>query len=139
MSSDSASALTKLPDDVRAARPIRKAERQKSLTGQRNTIGISNLVACSDLFRPAQTPDQNPAISFQNRGTYSTYGNHTYGPHGTLQQRQGYQTYTIDRSGLGGPGPTYSTLGHQTYGSDGSVLYNYGNRSYDKVRAVAGG
>jgi len=81
----------------------------------------------------AQTPDQNPAISFQNRGTYSTYGNQTFGPHNTVQQRQGNQTYTIDRSDpAGGPGPTYSTLGNQTYGSDGTLLYNYGNRTYEK-------
>jgi hypothetical protein len=98
---------------------------------------VATTIAMFSTGAGAQTPDQNPAISFQNRGTYSTYGNQTYGPHGTLQQRQGNQTYTIDRSGLGGPGPTYSTLGHQTYGSDGSVLYNYGNWSHDKDGTVS--
>ena len=99
---------------------------------------VAAAVAMFSTLAVAQTPDQNPAISFQNRGTYRTYGNRTYGPHGTLQQQQGNQTYTVDRNdGLGGPGPTYSTLGHQTYGSDGSVLYNYGNRSYDKDGTVS--
>jgi hypothetical protein len=85
----------------------------------------------------AQVSDQNAAITFQNRGTYSTFGNQTYGPHGTLQQRQGNQTYTIDRNDPDARGPTYSTLGHQTYGSDRSMQYNYGNRSYDQKGSVS--
>jgi hypothetical protein len=100
-------------------------------------IGVIAVITALTTGAHAQTPDQNPAVSFQNRGTYSTFGNQTYGPNGTLQQRQGSQTYTIDRNGAGGLGPTYSTLGHQTYGSDGSELYSYGNRAYEKNGTVS--
>src|SRR5271166_96857 len=58
---------------------------------------------------------------YQGPGTYSTYGNQTYGPGGT-QSTYGNQTYT--------PGGTYSTYGNQTYGSDGNSYSTYGNTTY---------
>jgi hypothetical protein len=78
--------------------------------------------------------DQGPGIPYQGRGIYSTYGNQTYDPKGTIQFKQGNQTYTQQRKD---PGPTYSTLGHQTYGSDGSLLQQYGNTTYENNGAIS--
>jgi len=58
---------------------------------------------------------------YQGPGTYSTYGNQTYGPGGT-QSTYGNQTYT--------PGGTYSTYGNQTYGPHGNNYSTYGNTTY---------
>ena len=57
------------------------------------------------------------------QGTYSTYGNQTYGSDGTTHSTYGNQTYGSD-------GTTYSTYGNQTYGSDGSSASQYGNQIY---------
>ena len=60
-------------------------------------------------------------------GTYSTYGNQTYGPNGA-QSTYGNQTYLNGQNGQ--PSTTYSTYGNQTYGSDGSSYSTYGNTIY---------
>ena len=54
-------------------------------------------------------------------GTYSTFGNQTFGPNGT-QSRFGNRTYTPQRS--------YSTYGNTTYGSDGSTFQRFGNTTF---------
>ena len=62
---------------------------------------------------------------YQGPGTYSTYGEQTYGPNSS-QQTYGNQTNTH------GPGGdvTYQAYGNQTYGSDGSIYQRYGNQTY---------
>jgi len=84
----------------------------------------------------AQTRDQGAEIPYQGRGTYSTYGNQTYGPHGTMQFNKSNQTYTYNRN-PNHPGAIYSTLGHQTYGTDGSLLHQYGNTTYENNGTIS--
>lgn len=57
-------------------------------------------------------------LLYQEQGTYSTYGNQTYGPGGTQSQYRN-QLYT--------PQGTYSTYGNQTYGPNGNTFSTYGN------------
>ncbi len=64
------------------------------------------------------TAPASAQIILQGSGTYSTYGNTTYGPGGT-QQRYSNQTYT--------PQGTYQSYGNQTYGPNGSNYQTYGN------------
>jgi hypothetical protein len=73
-------------------------------------------------FASAQTIYQGP-------GTYSTYGNQTFGP-GGVQSTYGNQTYTQGRNGQSGT--TYYTYGNTTYGSNGttSMTYSNGNQTY---------
>jgi hypothetical protein len=74
-------------------------------------------------FASAQTIYQAP-------GTYSTYGNQTFGPSegrngqpGTTYSTYGNQTY-------GSNGTTFSTYGNTTYGSNGTTSMTYGNQTY---------
>ena len=57
------------------------------------------------------SPSASAQVIYQGPGTYSTYGNQTYGP-GGAQSRYGNQLYT--------PQGTFSTYGNQTYGPNGT-------------------
>ncbi|MFZ3307870.1 MAG: hypothetical protein WA280_00720 [Xanthobacteraceae bacterium] len=66
-------------------------------------------------------PGVSAQTLYQGPGTYSSYGNQTYGP-GGAQSHYGNQVYT--------PQGTYSTYGNQTYGPGGSTYSTYGNMTY---------
>lgn len=87
------------------------------------------VVAASAVVVSAQTLYQGP-------GTYSNFGNQTYGPGGT-QSRYSNQlntpqgTYSTFGNQTYGPnGDTYSTYGNTTYGPGGSTSSSYGNQTY---------
>jgi len=94
------------------------------------TLAVSLwVVSASAVAVSAQTVYQGP-------GSYSTYGNQTYGP-GGIQSRYGNQvvtpqgTYRTYGSRTFGPGgTTYSTYGNRTYGPDGSSATTDGNQTY---------
>lgn len=83
--------------------------------------GMLAIFAVSLLVILASASSGSAQTVYQGPGTYSTYGNQTFGPGGT-QLQYGNQLHTAQGA--------YSTYGNQTYGPNGSTFSTYGNTTY---------
>lgn len=112
----------------------------------RHVCAAAAMVVAFSSAAVAQDPGAQPAIPqgpaaplpagvpYLGPGTYSSYGNQTYGPPGT-QYNLGNGTTLLQHPD--GSTTTYSTYGHQAYGSDGSLTYSNQNRTYQNNGTVS--
>ena len=103
-------------------------------------VAFSGVAVAQDPGAQPAAP-QGPAVSsppagvpYLGPGTYSSYGNQTYGPSGT-QYNLGNGNTLLEHPN--GSTTTYSTYGHQTYGSDGSLTYSNQNRTYQNNGTIS--